>query len=366
MVGSASGASADGVSAGGAGGASAGGAGVAGVEVALDAAAGRLGEELGVNGPALLRERRVLLGMEPMGTVSAGGTCRLVRGADRWFAMNLARADDRDAVAAWMAREWEPPLWDAVLDAAAHMPAADAVERAQLLGIPAAVAVAPEEYDGPTVAVEPGEARSTTGSAPRREPVPTVVDLSALWAGPLCAKILGSSLGARVVKVEHIARPDGARAGPPAFWRSLNAHKEERHVDLASATGRAELSELLAHARVVVTAARPRALAQLGLEPARLAARGTVWVSITGYGLTGERADWVAFGDDAAVAGGVAVAAGGSDAPVFVGDAVADPLAGLAAAVVATRLVRSGRGGVVDVAMAGVVNRALRTPPHSP
>jgi hypothetical protein len=323
----------------------------------LDASARRLGDELGADGPALLRERRALLGIDPMGTVSAGGSCRLVRAADRWFALNLARADDREAVGAWAAREVGGPVWDAVTDAAAAMPAAAAVERAQLLGIPAAVAIAPEDFVGPTVTVDAVEPPT---SAARREPRPMVVDLSALWAGPLCTKLLGAALDARVVKVEHLARPDGARAGPPAFWRSLNGHKEERHLDFSTETGRAELAELLAHARVVVSAARPRALAQLGLDPARHAARGGVWVSITGYGLVGPHADWVAFGDDAAVAGGVAVAAGSADAPVFAGDAVADPLAGLAAAVVAARLVRGRRTGVVDVAMAGVVNRALR------
>ena len=236
------------------------------------------------------------------------------------------------------------------------MSATDAVDRAQLLGIPAAVAIAPDEFIGPTVAVEAETGGRWTGADPR----PLIVDLSSLWAGPLCARLLGAALDARVVKVEHVARPDGARAGPPAFWRSLNAHKEERHLDLSAATGRAELADLLSRARVVVSAARPRALTQLGLDPTEHAARGAVWVSITGYGRTGLHADWVAFGDDAAVAGGVAVAAGGPDAPVFAGDAVADPLSGLAAAVVATRLVRSRRAGVVDVAMAGVVNRALR------
>ena len=50
------------------------------------------------------------------------------------------------------------------------------------------------------------------------------------------------------------------------------------------------------------------------------------------------------------------------DAPEFVGDAVADPLAGLAAAVVAVRLARARRAGLVDVAMAGVVNRAVFPP----
>ena len=270
--------------------------------------------------------------------------------------MNLARPDDRDAVAAWMGREWEGPVWDGAVDAAGSMSVTDAVDRAQLLGIPAAVAIAPDEFIGPTVAVS-GEG---TGRWIGTEPRPLVVDLSALWAGPLCARLIGDALDARVVKVEHVARPDGARAGPPAFWRSLNGHKEERHLDFSTATGRAELADLLARARVVVSAARPRALTQLGLEPAEHAARGVVWVSITGYGCTGLHADWVAFGDDAAVAGGVAVAAGGPDAPVFAGDAVADPLSGLAGAVVAVRLVTARRAGVVDVAMAGVVNRALR------
>jgi len=336
--------------------------GVARVEAVLDAAACRLGDELDVDGPTLLHERSVLLGIEPMGTVSAGGSCRLLRAADGWFALNLARADDRDAVGAWAGHEVDGPVWDTVETAAATMAATDAVDRAQLLGIPAAVAIAPDEFIGPTVVVDSDPDARWSHADPR----PTVVDLSALWAGPLCARLLGAALDARVVKVEHLARPDGARAGPPAFWRSLNSHKEERHLDFSTATGRAELADLLAQARVVVSAARPRALAQLGLDPAAYAARGAVWVSITGYGRTGLYSDWVAFGDDAAVAGGVAVAAGGSDAPVFAGDAVADPLSGLAAAVVATRLVRARRAGVVDVAMAGVVNRALRAGDSDP
>src|SRR5262249_57916726 len=128
------------------------------------------------------------------------------------------------------------------------------------------------------------------------------------------------------------------RGGPPAFWRSLNGAKEERHLDLGTTTGRAELAAVLAHAKVIVSASRPRALSTLGLDPAYYGLRGAIWVSITGYGLAGPRADWVAFGDDAAVAGGLAVVGGSYEAPEFVGDAVADPLAGLAAAVVAVRL----------------------------
>jgi len=333
----------------------------------LDAAARALGDELGVDGPALLRERQELLGIAPLGRRSAGGSCRLVRASDRWLAVNLARPDDRDAVPAWLGREVHEPIWDAVERGVRGTEAAAAVERAQLLGIPAAVAVAPGECAVAAVTVSgerPGGAggRSGPAGAPRRPPstVPVVVDLAALWAGPLCSKLLGGALGARVVKVEDLRRPDGARGGPPAFWRSLNAGKEERHLDVTSADGRSELADLVRGAAVVVSAARPRAFAALGLDPAAVAARGGVWVSITGYGLSGPWSDRVAFGDDAAVAGGLAVAAGGED-PVFVGDAVADPLAGLAGAVVARRLAAAGRGGVVDVAMAGVVARALST-----
>ena len=274
------------------------------------------------------------------------------------MALNLARADDLDAMPAWIGRDLEEPVWDAVAEHAATITAAEGVALAQLLGVPAAVAIAPEEFEGPSVTVDAHDA--PVGSP--RDPVPTVVDLSALWAGPLCARLVGAALGARVLKVEHIGRPDGARAGPPAFWRSLNGAKEERHLDLGTTTGRAELAAVLSHAKVIVSAARPRALANLGLDPAQHAARGAIWVSITGYGLTGDRADWVAFGDDAAVAGGLAVVGGTYEAPEFVGDAVADPLAGLAAAVVAVRLARARRAGVVDVSMAGVVNRAVFPP----
>ena len=43
---------------------------------------------------------------------------------------------------------------------------------------------------------------------------PRIVDLSALWAGPLCAHLLQLA-GASVVKLESTRRPDGARFGAP-------------------------------------------------------------------------------------------------------------------------------------------------------
>jgi crotonobetainyl-CoA:carnitine CoA-transferase CaiB-like acyl-CoA transferase len=96
-------------------------------------------------------------------------------------------------------------------------------------------------------------------------------------------------------------------------------------------------------------------LRQLGVVPEEVVAAtpGKVWVSITGYGRDDNAAERVAFGDDAAVAGGL-VAWDASGAPVFCGDALADPLTGLcAAAGVAGALARGG-GVLLDVAMADV------------
>jgi hypothetical protein len=292
-----------------------------------------------------------ILGVEPAGTVSAGGSCRLLPAADgRWVAMNLARRDDLELLAAWMRRPWDGPVWDAVAAALQRQPADAAVERAQLLGIPAAVAA-------PAPAVPP---LVTQPGGPRRRVPRTVVDLSALWAGPLCAQLVGAATGLSVVKVEDPTRPDGARAGPPAFWQRLNGTKEHVVADLTTDGGRRALAAVLSDADVVVTSARPRALDSLGWRPADHAARGTVWVTVTGYGLTGPWRNRVAFGDDAAVAGGAAVAAGGPDHPVFVLDAVADPLSGLCGAAAVVDAVATNRGAVIDLSLRDVVAGALR------
>lgn len=79
---------------------------------------------------------------------------------------------------------------------------------------------------------------------------------------------------------------------------------------------------------------------------------GRVWISVTGYGRDDPQ-QRVAFGDDAAIAGGlVAHAADGT--PVFCGDAIADPLTGLLAGLAALAGDAAGGGYLVDVAMAGV------------
>src|SRR5439155_1162395 len=114
---------------------------------------------------------------------------------------------------------------------------------------------------------------------------PLVIDLSSLWAGPLCANLLMAA-GGRVVKVEDIRRPDGARGGAVQFFDVLNAGKASVALDFRSEPGRAVLTDLLRTADVIVTSARARAFEQLGLHPDEVLAqsRDKVWIAVTARG----------------------------------------------------------------------------------
>jgi crotonobetainyl-CoA:carnitine CoA-transferase CaiB-like acyl-CoA transferase len=178
-----------------------------------------------------------------------------------------------------------------------------------------------------------------------------VVDLTALWSGPVCAHLLGRC-GAQVIKVEDAGRPDGARLGDPWLFEQLHDGHDGAVLDFSSPAGRRALGDLIDSADVVLEASRPRALDALGFGPEPfLAARpGRTWVSITGYGRSGPRSNWVAFGDDAAAAAGL-VAWPDRHSPVFCADAVADPITGLLAAVGALASMATGGGHLVDTSL---------------
>ena len=95
---------------------------------------------------------------------------------------------------------------------------------------------------------------------------------------------------------------------------------------------------------MVIEGSRPRALEQLGIDARSIVRHGPqVWVSITGHGRDGANTMRVGFGDDAAAAGGLVDWVDGT--PHFVGDAVADPLAGLTAAMAVGRVRSRPVGG---------------------
>lgn len=326
--------------------------GVLAVGERLAAASGELGERVELDWLALLGERAALGGLQRGGTTSCGGATRLLRTADGWLALSLARADDHDLLPAWVGITPTVPgevPWAAVAAAVAARPTAALIDGAALLGLPAGgLGERADRGDGGVRITEVGSGPPTPALAAVR-----VLDLTGLWAGPLCTSLLARA-GATVVKVEATARPDGARRGEPAFFDLLNAGKRSVALDLRAPAGRDALARLVGAADVIVESSRPRALEQLGIVAAEvLAASGgpRVWASITGHGRASVR---VAFGDDAAVAGGLVVR--DEEGPCFCADAVADPVSGLsAAAAVLEALARGGRC-IVDVALAGVAS----------
>jgi hypothetical protein len=300
----------------------------------------------------LLVERAAGRSMHRRGAISAGGACRFVPCADGWLAVSLPRRTDVELLPAWLGRAGAAD-WPDVFAIAGARTFEHNLALAEPLGLAVAAVGAPE--------VEAPFALRRIGAAAEPMPHrPKVVDFTTLWAGPLCAHLLGRS-GARVRKVEDPHRPDGARIGDPALFERLHAGHDLVPADFTAERDR--IARIVADADVVLEASRPRALEHLGLSPAEFigARPGRVWLSITGYG----RADAgrVALGDDAAAAGGLVAWRDGT--PQFIGDAIADPISGLYAALGVSIALAAGGGIHVDVAMrdaSAYVHRGPRCP----
>jgi len=305
----------------------------------------RLGERVDAESLGVL-DRAGQLELGPPGRRSPNGACQMFRASDGWMALNLARDEDHDLIPAWLGCDFGAAPWAAVSRYARRLTCAELVASAARLGLPVAV-VGEVVIDGPDTS--PRRLGAVAGRAPG---LPKVVDLSALWAGPLCGAIL-AAMGARVLRIESLRRPDPTRTSTPEFFQRLNGAKQQISLDFQTPEGRADLQAAIKEADVLITSARPRAFTGLGINPDEIFAAKPdfIWVAITGYGWSGAAADRVALGDDAAAAGGLVRWTPGG-APRFLGDALADPVTGLAAAIGALRGLEAGGGVLVDVALA--------------
>lgn len=302
----------------------------------------RVGRRVTVDGSQLVGERAAFAGMDRRGSTSVGGLARMVRAADGWMALNLARPSDVEALPALVAAPVDPGDWSEIAARISALPVAELVETGQLLGLPVA-AVTEVRSPAPE---HPWRVLSYGADiSPRDEPL--VVDLTGLWAGPLAGSLIGAA-GARVVKVESRSRPDGARFGPAGFFDLLNAEKEMVAFHPGDPVELRRLRRLLGAADLVLEGSRPRVMDQWGVDPEALVADGTSWISITGHGRCGPDSNRVAFGDDAAVAGGLVIP---GSPPRFVADAIADPIAGLVAALVGSAALIGEKAVMVDVSL---------------
>lgn len=307
-----------------------------------------------LDGQTLLGERAAHNGFVVPGRISAGGGCRMFEARDGTIALNLSRADDRDMLPALVLADRFEQLGDAaVLAGIALHCVAELLERGRTLGL--AIAALDE--------VPASSASKVTATG---EPRPGkdrlhVIDLSALWAGPLAAHLIGLA-SAEVLKVESRNRPDSMRAGDPHLFALLNHDKANVALDLRDAEDRAALLASIRRADVVIESARPRALLQLGIDADALVREvpGLVWITITGHGVEGQAMNWIGFGDDTAVAGGLSAALYNATGTLgFVGDALGDPLTGIYVANLAMTAGATGCGARHIVSMSGVVGDAI-------
>ena len=162
-----------------------------------------------------------------------------------------------------------------------------------------------------------------------------VLDLSRVLAGPVCSMMLGD-LGADVIKVERPAGGDETRGwGPPfdpdgesAYFLSVNRNKKSLAADLSVAEDRRLIEDLIAEADVVLENFLDGALARLGLDVEELLDRNPslIWCTISGFGPDSPRPgyDFVM----QAECGWMAITGERDGAPMKVGIALADVVAG--------------------------------------
>jgi crotonobetainyl-CoA:carnitine CoA-transferase CaiB-like acyl-CoA transferase len=172
-----------------------------------------------------------------------------------------------------------------------------------------------------------------------------VLDFTAFWAGPAATQAL-AALGADVIKVEGLRRPDGMRfAGgkPPTedlWWEwgsvflSCNGDKRDLTLELSRPEARQIAFRLVAHSDLVIENFSPRVMANMGLDwdDVHVANPRAVMVRMPAFGLDGPWRDRVGFAQTMEQASGMAWLTGESNGPPLIPRGPCDPIAGLHAA----------------------------------
>jgi len=219
---------------------------------------------------------------------------------------------------------------------------------------------------------------ATPGTAFRLLEGIRVVDLTNSIAGPYATMLLGD-FGAEIIKVERPGRGDDARHwGPPfidgqsPWFQSVNRNKRSVTLDYASEKGRLVLHDLVGRSDVLITNLVPRVQEKLGVDYTSMQAvrENLIFVSLTGFGVEGERRDQLCYDLIAEGYSGVMDLTGTADSePQKVGTPAADLLAGMDAAMAAMAALndraRTGKGHLIDIALVDSMTRFM-TPRIAP
>jgi crotonobetainyl-CoA:carnitine CoA-transferase CaiB-like acyl-CoA transferase len=190
-----------------------------------------------------------------------------------------------------------------------------------------------------------------------------VLDLTAFWAGPVATSLF-ADLGADVIKVESVQRPDGMRfAGAvrnAALWEwspvfhGVNGGKRGITLNLDAPEGRALLLRLVESADVLAENFSARVLDHFGLGWDVLHAGNPrlVLLRMPAWGLDGPWRDRVGFAPNVEQVSGLAWITGYEDLPLVM-RGVCDPFGGMHAAFAVLLALEerrsSGLGQLVEV-----------------
>lgn len=222
-------------------------------------------------------------------------------------------------------------------------------------------------------------ARETDNTSPRAVPASMAAPLSGLkvievtsnWAGPVCGRHL-ADLGADVIKVEWATRP-ATRAlywpGQPQdlqrqpwnrslYFNEMNRNKRDVVIDLSAPAGRDVFLKLVQQADVLIENNSARVMPNLGLDYAALRKvnRSLVMASMSGYGASGPRRDWSAYGSNIETTCGLTSVTGYRDGSIYRTTLFyADPVAGIHGAVALLAALehrrRTGEGQWIDISL---------------
>jgi len=194
-----------------------------------------------------------------------------------------------------------------------------------------------------------------------------VLDFTAFWAGPAATAWL-AAMGADVIKVEAVQRPDGIRfsaavrpSQDPQFYEMsalfhvVNLGKRGITLDLGHPDGLALAKQLVARSDVVVENFTPRVLEQFGLDydVVRGIRPDAVMVRMPAFGLTGPWRDRPGFAQTMEQITGMAWVTGYEGGPPIIPGGPVDPMVGAHAALAIVAALayrdRTGEGQLVEV-----------------
>jgi crotonobetainyl-CoA:carnitine CoA-transferase CaiB-like acyl-CoA transferase len=214
------------------------------------------------------------------------------------------------------------------------------------------------------------EKKPTEPATPRSLPLEgiRILDATAWWAGPSATQML-AHLGAEVIHLEAIQRPDGSRmmggmfAHEASWWEysamflSVNSNKQGLTLNLADPEGLEICKKLIAECDVFIENYSPRVMEEFGLDwnTVHQLNPETIMVRMPAFGLDGPWKNHVGFAQTMEQVTGMAWLTGHVEDQPRIQRGPCDPMAGMNAAfaIMATleEKATTGKGSLIECPM---------------